>query len=101
MRGIPDDGGAVTLTWEQYARQVRAIAAGLARLGVGRGHTVALMFGDAKPEDPWSGAGWHPHAGSRERAYLGRCRHRSRHYLARIPQHLRGHSADQRGDPNG
>jgi acyl-CoA synthetase (AMP-forming)/AMP-acid ligase II len=47
----------VTLTWEQYARQVRAIAAGLARLGVGRGHTVALMFGDAKPEDPDTTAG--------------------------------------------
>ena len=37
-------GGAVTLTWEQYASRVRKIAAGLAELGVGRGDTVALMM---------------------------------------------------------
>ena len=37
-------GGAVTITWEAYAGQVRAIAAGLAGLGVGRGDTVALML---------------------------------------------------------
>jgi long-chain acyl-CoA synthetase len=37
-------GGAVTLTWAEYASQVRAIAAGLAGLGVGRGDTVALMM---------------------------------------------------------
>jgi long-chain acyl-CoA synthetase len=36
-------GGGVTVTWEQYASRVRAIAAGLAALGVGRGDTVALM----------------------------------------------------------
>ncbi len=37
-------GGAVTLTWAQYAGRVRQIAAGLARLGAGRGDTVALMM---------------------------------------------------------
>jgi long-chain acyl-CoA synthetase len=37
-------GGAVTITWEAYAGRVRQIAAGLARLGVGRGDTVALMM---------------------------------------------------------
>src|SRR5215468_9009141 len=37
-------GGAVTLTWREYADRVREIAAGLARLGVGRGDTVALMM---------------------------------------------------------
>jgi long-chain acyl-CoA synthetase len=37
-------GGAVTITWEAYASQVRQIAAGLAALGVGRGDTVALMM---------------------------------------------------------
>ena len=46
----PDDlalrtvGGAVTLTWGDYAGRVRQIAAGLAGLGVGRGDTVALMM---------------------------------------------------------
>jgi acyl-coenzyme A synthetase/AMP-(fatty) acid ligase len=34
----------VTSTWAEYARQVRDIAAGLARLGVRRGDTVALMM---------------------------------------------------------
>src|SRR5215468_298525 len=37
-------GGAVTLTWQQYAGRVREIAAGLAGLGVGHGNTVALMM---------------------------------------------------------
>jgi len=37
-------GGAVTITWGQYAARVRRIAAGLAGLGVGRGDTVALMM---------------------------------------------------------
>jgi long-chain acyl-CoA synthetase len=37
-------GGAVTLTWREYAGRVREIAAGLARLGVGRGDPVALMM---------------------------------------------------------
>ena len=37
-------GGAVTITWGDYAGRVRQIAAGLARLGVGRRDTVALMM---------------------------------------------------------
>ncbi|QLY28405.1 long-chain fatty acid--CoA ligase [Nocardia huaxiensis] len=37
-------GGAQALTWGEYARQVRAVAGGLAALGVGRGDTVALMM---------------------------------------------------------
>ena len=37
-------GGAVAITWEAYAGQVRQIASGLAGLGVGRGDTVALMM---------------------------------------------------------
>ncbi len=38
----PDD--RVRLSWRRYAERVRAIAAGLAALGVGRGDTVALML---------------------------------------------------------
>jgi long-chain acyl-CoA synthetase len=37
-------GGAVEITWREYAERVRSIAAGLAGLGVARGHTVALMM---------------------------------------------------------
>ncbi|MFI7000572.1 fatty acid--CoA ligase FadD11 [Nocardia sp. NPDC050175] len=37
-------GGEQSLTWRDYAAQVRAIAAGLSALGVGRGDTVALMM---------------------------------------------------------
>jgi long-subunit acyl-CoA synthetase (AMP-forming) len=37
-------GGAVEITWQHYADRVRRIAAGLAGLGVRRGHTVALMM---------------------------------------------------------
>lgn len=37
-------GGAVSITWREYADRVRAIATGLAALGVGRGDTVALMM---------------------------------------------------------
>ena len=37
-------GGAVEITWADYAGRVRRIAAGLAALGVRRGHTVALMM---------------------------------------------------------
>src|SRR6185312_15223800 len=37
-------GGAQTLTWRQYADQVREVAAGLAGLGVRRGDTVSLMM---------------------------------------------------------
>jgi long-chain acyl-CoA synthetase len=37
-------GGTVTITWDDYAGQVRQIAAGLAGIGVGRKDTVALML---------------------------------------------------------
>ncbi|MBB5916484.1 long-subunit acyl-CoA synthetase (AMP-forming) [Nocardia transvalensis] len=37
-------GGTPELTWREYAEQVRAVAAGLAALGIGRGDTVALMM---------------------------------------------------------
>jgi long-subunit acyl-CoA synthetase (AMP-forming) len=40
---------AVSLTWAALARRVDALAGGLARLGVGRGETVALMIGN-RPE---------------------------------------------------
>jgi len=42
-------GGAETFTWPEYADRVRKIAAGLARLGVGYGDTVALMMAN-RPE---------------------------------------------------
>nr|WP_221333352.1 fatty acid--CoA ligase FadD11 [Nocardia transvalensis] len=42
-------GDAATLTWREYARQVRDVAAGLAALGVRRGDTVALMMAN-RPE---------------------------------------------------
>ncbi len=38
----PDD--SVAITWRQYADRVRKVAAGLAKLGVTRGDTVALML---------------------------------------------------------
>lgn len=37
-------GGTQTLTWKEYATQVRQVAAGLAGLGVRRGDTVSLMM---------------------------------------------------------
>ncbi|BBX73735.1 long-chain fatty acid--CoA ligase [Mycobacterium shinjukuense] len=37
-------GGAQTLTWREYAEQVRRAAAGMAGLGVKRGDTVSLMM---------------------------------------------------------
>jgi long-subunit acyl-CoA synthetase (AMP-forming) len=37
-------GGGHTLTWREYAEQVRHIAAGLHGIGIGRGDTVALMM---------------------------------------------------------
>ncbi len=37
-------GDAQTLTWREYADQVRKVAAGLAGLGVRRGDTVSLMM---------------------------------------------------------
>ncbi|HWU23892.1 MAG TPA: long-chain fatty acid--CoA ligase [Nocardioides sp.] len=41
--------GSTTLTWGEYGAQVRAIAAGLAQLGVRRGDTVGLMLAN-RPE---------------------------------------------------
>ena len=41
---IRTTGDAVTLTWQQYADRVRAVAAGLSSIGVTRGDTVALML---------------------------------------------------------
>ncbi len=40
---------AVALTWSALARRVDAVAGGLAKLGVGRGDTVAIMLGN-RPE---------------------------------------------------
>ena len=37
-------GDTQTMTWRQYAADVRRVAAGLAGLGVGRGDTVSLMM---------------------------------------------------------
>jgi long-chain acyl-CoA synthetase len=37
-------GGTQTLTWREYAEQMRQVAAGLAGLGVRRGDTVSLMM---------------------------------------------------------
>lgn len=37
-------GGEQSLTWREYAAQVREIAAGLSALGVGHGDTIALMM---------------------------------------------------------
>jgi long-subunit acyl-CoA synthetase (AMP-forming) len=42
-------GGTQTLTWREYAAQVRKVAAGLAGLGVRRGDTVSLMMSN-RPE---------------------------------------------------
>ena len=39
-------GGTQTLTWREYAAQVRQVAASLAGLGVRRGDTVSLMMGN-------------------------------------------------------
>ena len=43
----PDD--SVSLTWSELLRRVEAVAGGLAKLGVGRGDTVAMMLGN-RPE---------------------------------------------------
>ncbi|MFI6041425.1 AMP-dependent synthetase/ligase [Nocardia sp. NPDC051321] len=37
-------GATLQITWRQYGERVRAIAAGLAELGVGRGDTVGIML---------------------------------------------------------
>ncbi len=39
-------GDTQTLTWREYAEQVRQVTAGLAALGVRRGDTVSLMMGN-------------------------------------------------------
>ncbi|HEU0191561.1 MAG TPA: fatty acid--CoA ligase FadD11 [Mycobacterium sp.] len=39
-------GGTETVTWRDYATQVRLVTAGLAALGVNRGDTVSLMMGN-------------------------------------------------------
>lgn len=51
VAGIDPDGVALrtvgdtqSLTWREYAAQVRAVATGFAAVGVGRGDTVALMM---------------------------------------------------------
>jgi long-chain acyl-CoA synthetase len=43
----PDD--SVSLTWGEFLARVDAVAGGLAKLGVGRGDTVAIMLGN-RPE---------------------------------------------------
>jgi len=43
----PDD--SVSLTWSELLERVHAVAGGLAKLGVGRGDTVAIMLGN-RPE---------------------------------------------------
>src|SRR5579884_2691137 len=43
----PDD--SLALTWSQLLERVDALAGGLAKLGVGRGDTVAIMLGN-RPE---------------------------------------------------
>ena len=37
-------GSTEEITWAEYAERVRAVAAGLAALGIGRGDTVAMML---------------------------------------------------------
>jgi long-subunit acyl-CoA synthetase (AMP-forming) len=44
---LPDD--SVSLTWSELLARVDAVAGGLAKLGVGRGDTVAIMLGN-RPE---------------------------------------------------
>src|SRR5689334_18557191 len=44
---MPDD--SVSLTWSELLARVDAVAGGLAKLGVGRGDTVAVMLGN-RPE---------------------------------------------------
>ena len=49
-------GDAVTVTWREYAENVRKVAAGLAKLGVGKGDPVAIMLTN-RPEFAWVDAG--------------------------------------------
>jgi long-chain acyl-CoA synthetase len=41
---LRNPGDQVSITWREYAERVERIAGGLARLGVGRGDSVALMM---------------------------------------------------------
>jgi long-chain acyl-CoA synthetase len=45
-------GDEFSMTWGQYAEKVRALAAGLAGLGLGRGDTIALLLNN-RPEFHW------------------------------------------------
>jgi long-subunit acyl-CoA synthetase (AMP-forming) len=45
-------GDEFTMTWAEYADKVRALAAGLAGLGLGRGDTIALLLTN-RPEFHW------------------------------------------------
>ena len=49
-------GDAVTVTWREYADNVRKVAAGLAKLGVAKGDPVAIMLTN-RPEFAWVDAG--------------------------------------------
>jgi len=49
-------GDAVSVTWREYAANVRQVAAGLAGLDVGKGDTVALLLTN-RPEFAWVDAG--------------------------------------------
>jgi long-chain acyl-CoA synthetase len=46
---IRTPGGGMDITWREWDRRVRSLAAGLAALGVGRGDTVGLMLAN-RPE---------------------------------------------------
>src|SRR5918912_432746 len=45
-------GDEFSMTWGEYADKVRALAAGLAGLGLGRGDTIALLLTN-RPEFHW------------------------------------------------
>jgi long-chain acyl-CoA synthetase len=49
-------GDAVTVTWREYAENVRKVAAGFAKLGVVKGDPVAIMLTN-RPEFAWVDAG--------------------------------------------
>src|SRR4051794_28301545 len=46
---LRNEDGSVEVTWAEYADRVRKIAGGLAKLGIGRGDSVALYLGN-RPE---------------------------------------------------
>ncbi|WP_067435673.1 AMP-binding protein [Nocardioides jensenii] len=49
-------GDAVSVTWKEYADHVRAVSAGLHRLGLRHGDTLAIMLTN-RPEFAWVDAG--------------------------------------------